>query len=150
MRKNLLAWVASFGFLLVLLIGLIGIANGVYATEFDSNGDLIQGWYWLRDRGLQHYAEWTFANVPPGTGDIVIEITALATDRASGGRGFPARFRLLYGFPGGGPMGGVFEVMEVTLPNVSPPDDPVGYTCKGKVVIPRSALYSGSPQQTTT
>jgi len=144
MRKNLLAWAASFGFLLVLLIGPIGIANGVYATKFDSNGDLIQGWYWLRDRGLQHYAEWTFTNVPPGTDDIVIGITALATDRASGDRGFSARFRLLYGFPGAGPMGGVFEVVEVTLPNVSPPSDPVGYTCKGQVVIPRSALHGGS------
>ena len=79
MWKNLLAWAASFGFLLVLLIGPIGIANGIYATKFDSNGDLIQGWYWLRDRGLQHYAEWTFTNVPPGTDDIVIGITALAT-----------------------------------------------------------------------
>jgi len=144
MRKNLLAWVASFGFLLVLLIGPIGIANGVYATEFDSNGDLIQGWYWLRDRGLQHYAEWTFTDVRPGTDDIVIGITVLATDRVSGGRGFSARFRLLYGFPGGGPMGGVLQAMEVALPNVSPPNDPVGYTCKGKVVIPRSALHGGS------
>lgn len=144
MRRASLAWVIGFGLLWVLPLGQVGIADGLHASEFYSNGDLIQGWYWLKDRGLQQYAEWTFTNVPPGTGDIVIGITALATDRASGGRGFPARFRLLYGFPGGGPMGGVFEVMEVTLPNVSPPDDPVGYTCKGRIFIPRSALYSGS------
>jgi len=143
-QRASLAWVIGFGLLWVLPLGQVGIADGLHASEFYSNGDLIQGWYWLKDRGLQQYAEWTFTNVPPGTGDIVIGITALATDRASGGRGFPARFRLLYGFPGGGPMGGIFEVMEVTLPNVSPPDDPVGYTCKGRIFIPRSALYSGS------
>jgi len=143
-KGGFLVRVVGFGLLLVLLISSAGIADGLHATKFDSNGDLIQGWYWIRDRGLEQYAEWTFTNVPPGTDDIVIEITALATDRASGGRGFSARFRLLYGFPGSGPMGGVFEVMEVTLLNVSPPDDPVGYTCKGKVSIPRSALYSGS------
>ena len=132
------------GLLLMILICLGGNAAGIHATEFHSNGDLIQGWYWLRDRGLEQYAEWMFTNVPSGTGDIVIEITALATDRVNGGHGFSARFRLLYGFPGAGPMGGVFEAVEVTLPNVSPPDDPVGYTCKGRVSIPRSALHGGS------
>lgn len=43
-------------------------------------------------------------------------------------------------------MGGVYLVQEVTLPNVSPPEDPVGYTCQGMVVIPRSTpgLASGT------
>jgi hypothetical protein len=43
-------------------------------------------------------------------------------------------------------MGGAFSVQEVTLPNVSPPTDPVGYTCRGTVVIPRSSpgLASGT------
>jgi hypothetical protein len=35
-------------------------------------------------------------------------------------------------------MGGLYQVQEVTLPNVSPTDDPVGYTCQGIIMIPRS------------
>ncbi|MCK4392450.1 protease inhibitor I42 family protein, partial [Candidatus Bipolaricaulota bacterium] len=57
-----------------------------------------------------------------------------------GGRGFPAEFRLIYGFPGSGMMGGVLETQMVTLPNVSSPDDQLGYTCRGVVTIPRSTF----------
>jgi hypothetical protein len=101
---------------------------------------LIQGWYWLRDSALKNYAEWTFENIPPGNSDLTLDITALATNRASGGSGFPARFRLIFGFPGSGSMGGVFQTAEITLPNVSPPNDPVGYTCHGLITIPRDFI----------
>jgi hypothetical protein len=101
---------------------------------------LIQGWYWLRDPACQNYAEWTFENIPPGDSDLTLDITALATNRASGGRGFSARFRLIFGFPGSGQMGGVFQTAEITLPNVSPPNDPVGYTCHGLITIPRDFI----------
>ena len=37
-------------------------------------------------------------------------------------------------------MGGVFQTVDVTLPNVSPSNDPVGYTCHGLVTIPRSFI----------
>jgi hypothetical protein len=37
-------------------------------------------------------------------------------------------------------MGGVFQTAEITLPNVSPPNDPVGYTCHGVVTIPRDFI----------
>ena len=121
----------------VVIGGVSGIAVEVKATRFGSNGDFIQGWYWLRDPGLRQYAEWTFTNIPPGTGDLIVEITALATNRASGGRGFPARFRLVYGVP----ADDFSYTMEVTLPNVSPPNDPVGYTCKGRITIPRAVLH---------
>jgi hypothetical protein len=108
------------------------------ANKFYSNGNLIQGWYWLRDSALKQYAEWTFENVPPGNTDLTLDITALATNKADGGRGFPAKFKLIYGFPGSGLMGGVFQTMEVTLPNTSPRSDPVGYTCQGLIMVPRS------------
>lgn len=108
--------------------------------SFNSNGDLIQGWYWLRDRALNHYAEWTFTGVPSGSEDLSLEITALATNTYSGGRGYNADFLLLYG---SGPDASL-NSMKVTLPNVSPPSDPVGYTCKGTVVLPRSALGGGT------
>jgi hypothetical protein len=114
--------------------------EGFTANKFRSNGNLIQGWYWLRDSSLQQYAEWTFENIPSGNNNLTLDITALATNQADGGRGFPARFKLIYGFPGSGTMGGVFQTANVTLPNVSPSSDPVGYTCHGLVTIPRSFI----------
>lgn len=77
--------------------------------DFNTNGDLINGWYWLRDNSLQNYAQWVFENIPSGNNDLTLDITALATNQADGGRGFPARFKLIYGFPGSGSMGGVFQ-----------------------------------------
>jgi len=115
-------------------------SEGFTANKFRSNGSLIQGWYWLRDSALQHYAEWTFENIPPGNNDLTLDITALATDQAGGGSGFPARLRLVFGFPGSGTMGGVFQTAEITLSNVSPPNDPVGYTCHGLITIPRDFI----------
>ena len=115
-------------------------AQGFTANKFRSNGSLIQGWYWLRDSALKHYAEWTFENIPSGNTNLTLDITALATNQADGRRGFPARFKLIYGFPGSGSMGGVFQTIDVTLPNVSPSTDPVGYTCHGLITIPRSFI----------
>ena len=115
-------------------------AEGFNADKSRSNGSLIQGWYWLRDSSLQQYAEWTFENIPSGNTDLTLDITALATNQSGGGGGLPARFKLIYGFPGSGSMGGVFQTAEITLPNVSPSSDPVGYTCHGLVTIPRSFI----------
>ena len=137
MRKDLLRSVAWVGLLLVLVSGSVCFGNGVPATKFSSNGDLIQGWYWLRDPNLQHRAEWTFQEIPAGTDDVVLEITCLATDTEGGRRGVSAAFRLSYGFPGSGMMGGVFLMQEVTLPNMLASNDPTGYTCRGRVIIPR-------------
>jgi len=121
---------------LAVMAGVVaGLGEEFRAVSFQSNGDLIQGWYWLRDPGLQHRAWWTFEGLPTGT-DLVLEITCLATSRVNGPRGVSAQFRLGYGFPGVGMMGGVFVVQEVMLPNVSPPEDPVGYICRGTLVIP--------------
>jgi len=115
-------------------------AKGYIADKSRSDGSLIQGWYWLRDPACQNYAEWTFENIPPGNSDLTLDITALTTNQVGGGSGFPARFRLIFGFPGSGSMGGVFQTAEITLPNVSPPNDPVGYTCHGLITIPRDFI----------
>jgi len=114
--------------------------EGFTANKFRSNGSLIQGWYWLRDSALQHYAEWTFENIPSGNTNLTLDITALATNQADGGRGLPAKFKLIYGFPGSGSMGGVLQTADVILPNVSPSSDPVGYTCHALVSISRSFI----------
>ena len=118
--------------------------KGYTADRSRSNGSLIQGWYWLRDPACKDYMEWTFENIPSGNSDLTLDITALATNQAGGGSGFPAKFRLIYGFPGSGNMGGVFQTAEITLPNVSPPNDPVGYTCHGLVTIPRDFISGAS------
>ncbi|MEN3010380.1 MAG: hypothetical protein ABDI20_05295 [Candidatus Bipolaricaulaceae bacterium] len=117
-------------------MGAIAWAQGIKPIAFQCNGDLIQGWYWLRDEALQHKAWWTFENLPVTGEGLTLEIACLATSWAGGPRGVSASFRLGYGFPGAGMMGGVFVVQEVTLPNVSPPEDPVGYLCRGTVTIP--------------
>ena len=131
----------------ILFVGVIALVcpmllseEGLVATRFAANGDEIAGWTWLRDSALDHYAEWMFENIAPGPEPLIVDITALATDRAGGGRGFPAEFRLIYGFPGGGTMGGLFQRKQVRLPNVSSPDDPLGYTCSGQITIDRSAF----------
>ncbi|MDD3655968.1 MAG: immunoglobulin domain-containing protein [Atribacterota bacterium] len=69
-----------------------------------------------------------------------MDFTALATDRPDGGRGFEAKFKLIYGFPGSGNMGGVFKTKTVILPNISSSDDPVGYSCQGQVSIDRAFI----------
>lgn len=126
---------------ILLAVLLVPTAMALVSTNegFRSNGDLIAGWYWLRDRGLDHYAEYTFPN-PPKQGDILLDINALATDHVNGGPGVDAVFNLLVGFPGARNMGGVFHRIRVTLPNVSPPSDPVGYMTSGKIRLERKIL----------
>jgi len=64
--------------------------------DYRSNGHYIAGWHWLRDDSLTHYAQWTVFDLPPGDDDISFNLTALATDRSDGGRGFDAHFLLYY------------------------------------------------------
>jgi hypothetical protein len=144
--KRKTAWFGVLCVVMTLLLGsaALGSVPGIGATEFSSTGDLITGWYWIRDYSLQHHAEWTFEGISAGTEDLTLEISALATDRVNGERGFPAEFLLSYGVPGSESIGSVLETQIVTLPNVSPPDDPIGYTCRGEVIIPRAALHGGS------
>jgi len=140
--------IKRFSIILIILslifMNLLALAENTekQASYFQSNGDLINGWYWLRDSNLKHYAQWTFQNISAGSEDLVLNITALATDRPNGGRGFKAKFKLIYGFPGSGDMGGVFKTKTIILPNVSAPNDPSGYTCQGQVNIDR-AFISG-------
>jgi hypothetical protein len=142
--KKFLRLVIFFSILIIMNLLVFAVDSEEQASNFQSNGDLIDGWYWLRDSALQNYAEWKFENISPGTEDLVLDITALATDRPNGGSGFEAKFKLIYGFPGSGNMGGVFKTKVVTLPNVSPPNDPLGYTCQGQVTVDREFISGAS------
>ena len=107
---------------------------------FTTQGDYIQGWWWLRDRAGTNRAVWTFG--VPATGDIVLDLNLLATNRVSGGPGFDAQIWLSYG--AGRTVGQAAGEQFLTLPNVSPPGDPVGYTTHGTFTIPRSSLPAGT------
>jgi hypothetical protein len=133
-----------FSILIIMNLFVLAENSERQASDFQSNGELIDGWYWLRDSALQNYAEWTFDDIPLGTEDLVLDIAALATDRPNGGRGFEAKFRLIYGFPGSGNMGEASNTKVVTLPNVSSPNDPLGYTCQGQITIDREFISSAS------
>jgi len=125
--------------------GLCAAGTSRTAAQFSSDGDLISGWYWLRDPSFNQVAEWVFEGIPQGTEDLVLDLEVLATSRADGPRGIDAHFFLSYGIPPRGGQGGlIVGTKEVVLKNVSPPHDPVGYTCRGRVTIPRKNLERAS------
>lgn len=110
--------------------------------EFTSDGDLEEGWNWLRDNELPTEAKWILSNLPPEPADINLELTALATD-ASQSRGLPATFTLTYGTEMEG--GALLELglQTVNLPNTSVDQDPQGFICTGKISITRSTIPTG-------
>jgi hypothetical protein len=114
-------------------------------TAFWSNGDLIEGWYWLRDEGDDQIAVWRYAALPAGSGDITLSLEALATDREDGARGFDAPFYLSWGTVDASGTTTYAGSTAVTLANVRDPSDPVGYTCRGEVTIPRTGVPEGQP-----
>jgi hypothetical protein len=108
--------------------------------DFSSDGDYINGWWWLRDFAHTASATWNFASLPPGSSDLDINFEVLATDQANGGPGFDASFYVSYGpIPDSRPTGEIPSVL-VTLPNAHLENDPTGYTCRGKFTIPRADL----------
>ena len=131
--------------ILIIMSLLVFAEDSKQASDFQSNGDLIEGWYWLRDSALQNYAEWTFDNIPLGPEEITVQINALATDRPSGGGGFDAKFLLYYSRRGEGDIPLTYiPPQTVTLENVSSPEDPLGYSCQGQVTIPASTIPAAS------
>jgi len=111
------------------------------ATSFASDGDLISGWYWLRDSAHEQTSLWAFQTLPSTPGDIVLYLQVLATDRVDGPRGVEARFYVAWATPSADGLPGPWlGRLPVTLPNVSPATDPVGYTCEGTLVVPRATL----------
>lgn len=110
-------------------------ASTLTATSFAASGDLVSGWYWLRDDAHVNDVTWTFTPLP-ATGDLVFALEVLATDAVDGARGQGARLHFAWGATAGDWTGR----LPVTLPNVSTLDDPVGYTCRGTVTVPRATV----------
>lgn len=116
------------------------VAGSIAAASFTSSGNLVSGWYWLRDPEHQQTAVWTFDTLP-ASGDITLRCEALATDTADGSRNVDAHFYLSYGRAATSTEGPLFfGRIDFTLPNVSTDSDPLGYACRGDVTIPRTEL----------
>jgi hypothetical protein len=107
--------------------------------DFWSNGNWIQGWWWIRDNAYQNTANWMVI-IPAGTGDITLNLTVLATAQANGGRGASAVFFLSYGQKDGP----IYGRKMVELPNTSPASDPVGYTCTGTFTLTRAEIKNAT------
>ncbi len=61
-----------------------------------SRGNLISGWYWLRDSAYQANGQWTFKGLKPYVGSWLV-LDMLVTNKASGGSGYsaPIEFTLI-------------------------------------------------------
>ena len=135
MRKRLEIWAS---FLLVLLTCAAfawGMAAGVDARNFHSNGESKNGWYWLRARG--HYATWTFSlahlkDAKPGT--MYLNMHALVTNGNEDGSGFDTNIKVKV-------QGKTTETMNIPLINPFKPKDSVdskglGCICYGSSTFP--------------
>jgi hypothetical protein len=59
-----------------------------HADSFNqSKGQLITGWYWLRDSAYQAYGQWNFKGLDPAAPAILV-FDQLVTDQTSGGSGY--------------------------------------------------------------
>ncbi|MFA5786153.1 MAG: hypothetical protein WDA71_04075 [Actinomycetota bacterium] len=115
------------------------------ASPFTSDGDLISGWYWLRDSAHTQSGTWAMA-APTASGNFTLDLEVLATSRVSGPPGVDARFYLSYGpIPDTRDKASIPTTL-VKLPNISPANDPVGYTCKGSITLSRSVIPHGTRQ----
>ena len=97
------------------------------------------GWFWLRDAAHVAAATWVFAPLPK-EGDLTFVVEVLATDAVDGARDVDARLYFAWGPAAPDPGGDWYGRLPVTLPNVSASADPVGYTCRGTVTVPRSTI----------
>jgi hypothetical protein len=117
------------------------VTQELTTVSFFSQGDYIQGWYWLRDPSFNNHAEWVFTSLPQGNRDFICKFEVLATDTYNGKPGVDAEFFLSYGIPPMGNMGGLFlGRLKIKLKNVHDPNDTTSYLCRGTVVIPRKGL----------
>ena len=116
----------------------------VGAVRYSSSGDLIAGWGWLRGTG--DTAAWTFTTASLGSfksNTVHLNVTALVTNRTSGGSGYSASgvvFRVS--------SGRVSQVLTMSLINPFRPQDPtnsrgVGYFAYGSSVgVLKPALFT--------
>lgn len=97
-------------------------------TDFQTNGNLISGSYWLKSPG--HTATWTFNTAPfKDSKNVYINFNPLVTNGSSGGSGYSSSAKLIVQGNGTGNY-------TVTLTNPYRPTDPahsggIGYQAYG-------------------
>ena len=111
--------------------------------QFNSNGDLISGWYWLRDAAYAAYGEW-HCNGLAADRDVAVSLQTLVTDTASGGAGYSSPVKLTYT----NPTRDASESVQIYLQNPLPEQTAtngrgVGYQTTGYLIIPRSYVGDG-------
>jgi hypothetical protein len=107
MNRRLVIVGAALGVLLltatvaVAALSSYGPVRVESATSFASTGDLIAGWYWLRDPSKTATATWTFTGLPVSSGiaknnKVYVRLEPLVTNRANGGAGYSTMVQLSY------------------------------------------------------
>ncbi len=152
MNRKVLFWTV----ICAVLLASVGIAFAAVASHgpvrvagadsFSSDGDLIAGWYWLRDPALRTKATWHFSELPTRTADaknarVILRFDPLVTNKASGGPGYDANVLVSYKA-----KNGVTYRHHVMMRNLHPEmKDPRdsggwGYQAQGWTVIPVSRI----------
>ena len=93
-------WLVSVIAIIVFVLPLQSLsASKVMPASFNTNGDLISGWYWLRRGG--HYAEWKF-KVPSRAPRLIAAcFSTLSTNTYNGGAGFNSYLKTTISFDNG-------------------------------------------------
>jgi hypothetical protein len=136
--------------LMTSLISTITFATGrvLEPSGFQSNGDHIADWYWLRANG--HTATWTFdvADLNAARpGSVYLNFAPLITNRANGGSGHDVVCKVNL-------EGALTRILTIPLNNPFRPIDPessggIGYQSFGHSATPiPAALFQGADRIT--
>jgi hypothetical protein len=73
------------------------ILSLISASNYESDGNPISGWHWLRDDGYQTSAEWNFNGLDPDAEGTILELSLLVTNGVDGGSGYsmPVKITLI-------------------------------------------------------
>lgn len=101
----------------------------ITADSYSSDGDLIQGWHWLRDAGYQNTSSWSFSGINRNR-NITAHFMMLVTNQVNGGAGYDTTIDVTYT----GNLG-PSSVNLYLPPSGSPPDNqyppnPEGYSTR--------------------
>jgi hypothetical protein len=113
---------------------------GDAAEGFLSDGDLVEGDYWLADWDNLQYARWVFHDTADeGSFVLDFEMSAAYSDERLPGS--PAEFWLTYGAAYESDLGPAADApLWVELPNITPPGQPADYAVAGTVTLNTGAL----------
>jgi hypothetical protein len=111
--------------------------------RFTSSGNLIIGWYWLRDADYAAYGEWECQGLTTDQ-EVMINLQALETNQTSGGLGYSSPVKVTYTNPTDHRSQAAQVYLQNPLPEHSPTDSHgVGYPTTGYLAVPRAYLGSG-------